>query len=115
MGRQLVGQACVLCQERISSELAAQFCRYCRSPSHHHCSLAAREPLVAESCTACGAPGMVIKLLKKEERDKKTEDRERARMNFMLVRFGLLMATTIVIALVFLIRAFVPDPKSFIK
>jgi hypothetical protein len=55
---QLVGQHCVHCQERFSSEFGARFCARCGCPVHDDCR---RTSGVAENdCPACGAPAAEV-------------------------------------------------------
>jgi hypothetical protein len=49
--RQLVGQNCVHCQARISSDLDGRFCRACGCPVHKECAI----PRKGQGCETCGA------------------------------------------------------------
>lgn len=51
--RQLVGQRCVICRQRIGSVLEGEFCSACGQPSHFECS---KPPLeIADNlCHSCG-------------------------------------------------------------
>jgi hypothetical protein len=51
--RQLVGELCVICRERIGSEIEGHFCRACGCPVHEGCGRPAEG--AATGCSSCGA------------------------------------------------------------
>jgi len=51
--RQLVGQLCAKCHNRIGSELDARFCSTCEQPQHNTCSVSAPVE-VGDVCPHCG-------------------------------------------------------------
>lgn|GEM_PF-3534559 len=53
---QLVGQNCVLCTARISSELDGHFCTACQRPVHNACVQGALVHRTTGCCRSCGAP-----------------------------------------------------------
>jgi hypothetical protein len=56
--KQLVGQNCVICGNRIGSELDARFCTTCRSPVHTACT--AERPPADGACPTCRAPAAAV-------------------------------------------------------
>ena len=76
---QLVGQACVHCQQRIPSELDGQFCSYCGSAAHFECLRQAPRTPVGSVCFGCGAPRAVLETRAQaaEAARKETESTER--------------------------------------
>lgn len=55
---QLVGQHCVHCRERFSSEFGARFCARCGCPVHDECRRAGGG--TDDVCTACAAPAAEV-------------------------------------------------------
>jgi hypothetical protein len=57
---QLVGRTCVLCDQRIPSELDAGFCTACGAAVHTACSRTAVAAAPPGSCRGCGAPPAAV-------------------------------------------------------
>jgi hypothetical protein len=53
--QQLVGQSCVLCGRRITSELDARFCPVCKKPIHDGC-ISGELSSSSDVCPRCGSP-----------------------------------------------------------
>ena len=53
-GRQLVGETCVVCGQRIGSIVDADFCKGCGNPLHHEC-LSSQSIEGTDGCPRCGA------------------------------------------------------------
>jgi hypothetical protein len=53
--RQLVGESCVLCRQRIGSIVEGQFCPSCGCPVHRKCMRPGPEPDAGPACDSCGA------------------------------------------------------------
>jgi hypothetical protein len=53
LSRQLVGEMCVLCRQRIGALDEGQFCPMCGSPVHHACVRPRTDPAGLE-CRQCG-------------------------------------------------------------
>jgi hypothetical protein len=66
--RQLVGQRCTLCQQRISTDLDGRFCRACGCPVHTDCVPAAGATPGGDGCPSCHTPAAVLRELAGQRR-----------------------------------------------
>jgi len=76
---QLVGQACVVCDERIRSIMDAEFCQDCGNPVHHRCFRTSRDSLPATLCSRCGGDRESDFALRVRADRKAEQDAKRAR------------------------------------
>ncbi len=53
--KQLVGEKCIMCEQRIATDLDGRFCKACRSPRHDVCVRRGE----ASGCPECGAPSSI--------------------------------------------------------
>jgi hypothetical protein len=56
---QLVGQKCLICQQKLESILEGRFCEQCGCPIHNTCSERPREQRAPDSCEQCGTPRQI--------------------------------------------------------
>lgn len=64
--KQLVGQLCVHCGERIALTLDGQFCAVCTCPVHNTCAADARSGMLSGHCAGCGAAAAIAEPRKQE-------------------------------------------------